>query len=83
MLVPGVNVPPVLLQLPATVNVPDGAVRVPLERVTSPSTSIAPELPVSVPPDTVSPPVNVCVCVCFGSFEIGVGERTGIILASN
>ena len=63
VLLPGVNVPPLFAQLPETVKVPEGAVRVPLERVKTPFTSTSPEDPVNVPPDTVRPPLKVCVAV--------------------
>src|SRR5262245_11274706 len=44
---PAVNVPPVLFQLPETVNAPEGAVNVPLERLRLPFTSTAPVEPVN------------------------------------
>ena len=53
------NVPPILDQLPLTVNVPvEGAVNVPLERVMVPPTSMFPVEPINVPPDMVRAPLN-------------------------
>ncbi len=64
VLVPAVNVgEPEIVQLPETVNVPEGAVSVPEESVSAPLTSTTPEEPVNVPPEIVSPPLNVCVAV--------------------
>ena len=61
VLEPGVKVgEPETVQLPVTVNVPEGAVRVPDDSVTSPLTSVVPE-PVNVPPETVRPPSKVNV----------------------
>ena len=57
---PGVNVPPDFAQLPETLNVPEGAVKTPLLKVTSVVVT-APPAPVKVPPEIVKPPLNVCV----------------------
>ena len=62
VLVPGVNVPPLCAQLPLTLNVPLGAVKVPDDKVTF-VTATVPDAPVNVPPLTVKPPVKVCVVV--------------------
>jgi len=54
---PGVKVPPVFAQLPETLNVPDGAVSVPLLSVIS-AVATVPVDPVNVPPEIVRPPLN-------------------------
>ena len=59
---PGVNVPPLFVQLPDTLKAPLGAVSVPLERITL-VTSTSPLEPVNVPPEMVSPPLKVWVAV--------------------
>ena len=59
---PGAKVPPDCNQLPATLNVPDGAVSVPLLRIIFPEVTL-PVDPVKVPPATVRSPLNVCVAV--------------------
>ena len=54
---PGVNVEaPVLDQFPLTLNVPDGAIKVPLVKDTFEDVML-PAAPVNVPPDTVNAPV--------------------------
>ena len=60
--VPGVNVPPVWDQLPETSNVPDGAVKVPKDKVMLVVATVPVE-PVKVPPLTVKPPLKVWVAV--------------------
>ena len=62
VLVPGVNVPPVWDQLPETSNVPEGAVKVPKDKVMLVVATV-PVDPVKVPPLTVKPPLKVCVAV--------------------
>jgi hypothetical protein len=52
---PGAKAPPVFDQFPDTVNVPEGAVRVPLVRVTSEEDTVPVE-PVNVPPVMDKPP---------------------------
>ena len=54
---------PETVKSPLTFIVPEGAVRVPAERITLPLLSTVPEDPVNVPPETVSPPPKVCVAV--------------------
>ena len=49
-------------KLPDTFIVPDGAVKVPLLTVTFVAVTV-PAAPVNVPPETVNPPLNVCVAV--------------------
>ena len=62
VLVPGVKVPPVCDQLPETSNVPDGAVKVPKDKVMLVVATVPVE-PVKVPPLTVNPPLKVWVAV--------------------
>ena len=57
-----VNVPPVWDQLPDTLNVAEGAVKVPEDNVTAVVVT-SPLDPVNVPPDTVNPPLKVCRAV--------------------
>ena len=70
-----VNVPPVCVKLPATVNVlpVPGAVNVPDVMVTDPLASILPLVAVNVPPPTVkiAPVVNVLVLVEMSSAVVG------------
>ena len=62
--VPGVKVPPVLLQPPPTLKFPEGAVSVPPVWVTPvPVTEMALVLPVKVPELMVSPPLRASVVV--------------------
>jgi len=58
---PGVNVPPLLVQSPPTVNVPVGAVNVPADSVTAPLISRLAVPPVNVPPDMANDPEHVIV----------------------
>ena len=60
--VPGVKVPPVWDQLPETSNAPEGAVKVPEDKVMLVVATVPVE-PVNVPPLTVKPPLKVCVAV--------------------
>ena len=60
--VPGVKVPPVWDQLPETSNVPEGAVKVPKDKVMLVVATVPVE-PVNVPPLTVKPPLKVWVAV--------------------
>ncbi len=59
----GVNVPPVLAQLPDIVKLPEGAVKVPLDKVNAPLTSAPPVEPVKIPPEMVKPPLRIWVAV--------------------
>ena len=59
---PGVNEPPLLFQVPKTLNVPDGAVNVPDDKARFVVVTV-PDDPVNVPPLMVKPPLNVCVAV--------------------
>ena len=52
------NVPPVLVQLPETLNVVEGAVSTPEDKLTLVTVTIPVE-PVNVPPATVKPPLSV------------------------
>jgi len=64
VLLPAVNVgEPEMVKSADTVNVPDGAVKVPLDRVSVLLTSTAPVEPVKIPPEIVRPPLKVCVPV--------------------
>ena len=60
--VPGLNAPPVLVQLPDTLNAPMGAFRVPEDKVTF-VTFTSPVEPVNIPPDIVRPPLKLLVLV--------------------
>ena len=60
--VPGVNVPPVLDQLPETLKAPDGAVSIPELSIIL-LVAIVQVDPVNVPPDIVRPPLSVCIAV--------------------
>jgi len=59
---PGINVAAPSVQLPVTLNVPDGAVKVPLFRVTL-FAEIFPVEPVNVPPLTVTLQLKDCFAV--------------------